>query len=55
MTASEAPDIMLAIYREFGVAPSLKDLQRFRDEHLPDSPPYRHPVVATAPEQQEVE
>lgn len=55
MTPSEAFDIMLAVYIEYGHAPSLKDMQRFRAEHLPDSPPYRHPVIATAPEQQEVE
>lgn len=55
MTPSEALDVILAVYREYGVPPSLKDLQRFRDEHLPDSPPYRHPVVATPVETPEVE
>jgi hypothetical protein len=55
VTPSEAFDILLAIYIEYGHPPSLKDMQRFRAEHLPDSPHYRHPIKATAPEQTEVE
>lgn len=55
MTASEAFDILVAVYVEFGHPPSLKDMLRFRAEHLPDSPPYRHPVIASVPELEDAE
>ncbi len=43
MTPTEALDILIAVYVEYGHPPSQKDLWRLR-ELLPDSMPYVHPL-----------